>query len=105
MPEPTFPRQVRHCVPARSAPDDWTAFALPVEIFLDFPPGSRVLDVGCGPGVQLAELTRRGCRATGADVSAIALNRARSGGLRVIAAKAEALPLRDGSVDGVLCKV
>jgi len=93
---------VLHCA---ASDDDFSPFTLPTDVFLDFPLGSRVLDLGCGPGVQLAEVNARGCRAMGADVSLCALRRARLAGLRVIAARAEALPFRDRSFDGVLCKV
>ncbi len=36
----------------------------------DLPPGSRVLDVGCGPGRHALELARRGHVVTGIDISA-----------------------------------
>ncbi len=32
-------------------------------------PSDRVVDVGCGNGLYLAELARRGCRALGVDLS------------------------------------
>jgi cyclopropane fatty-acyl-phospholipid synthase-like methyltransferase len=41
-------------------------------------PGSRVLDVPCGSGRHTLELARRGYRATGLDVSAEALDYART---------------------------
>ncbi len=31
-------------------------------------PGSRVLDLGCGPGDLLEQLARRGCRGTGVEI-------------------------------------
>ena len=34
------------------------------------PPGSRILDVGCGAGRHAVELARRGYRVTGVDISA-----------------------------------
>lgn len=40
-------------------------------------PGSRVLDVACGSGRHTLELARRGCRVTGLDVSAEAIEYAR----------------------------
>ncbi len=36
--------------------------------WIDPPSGSRVLDVGCGPGLFPAILERRGCRACGVDL-------------------------------------
>jgi ubiquinone/menaquinone biosynthesis C-methylase UbiE len=42
------------------------------------PPGSRVLDVGCGAGRDMAWLSSRGLRVTGADLSAGMLAPARS---------------------------
>ncbi|MEU5162020.1 class I SAM-dependent methyltransferase [Streptomyces sp. NPDC020875] len=44
----------------------------------DFPAGSRVLDLCCGPGLFLGPLARRGYRVTGVDLSAPMLARART---------------------------
>ncbi len=45
---------------------------------LDFPAGTRVLDLCCGPGLHVVPLARRGCRVTGVDLSAAMLERARA---------------------------
>ena len=44
---------------------------------LDLMPGSRVLDVGCGPGRHAHELARRGIEVVGIDVSATFVDLAR----------------------------
>ncbi|MFG2894569.1 class I SAM-dependent methyltransferase [Streptomyces sp. NPDC048248] len=44
---------------------------------LDFPAGSRVLDLCCGPGLYLMPLARRGYVVTGVDLSPLMLKRAR----------------------------
>jgi SAM-dependent methyltransferase len=85
--------------------EDWSAYILFDFAFTDFPAGSRVVDLGCGEATQLAELARRGYRATGVDVSLPELARARARGLRVVAGAAEAIPLRAACADGVVCKV
>ena len=36
---------------------------------LSLPPGSRILDVGCGTGRHAVELARRGYQITGVDIS------------------------------------
>lgn len=41
------------------------------------PPGSRVLDVGCGDGFLAARLTENGCRPVALDADAAVLGRAR----------------------------
>ncbi|NJQ03098.1 class I SAM-dependent methyltransferase [Streptomyces zingiberis] len=45
---------------------------------LAFPPGSRVLDLCCGPGLFLVPLAARGHDVTGVDLSAAMLGRARA---------------------------
>jgi SAM-dependent methyltransferase len=43
---------------------------------LRLPPGTRVLDLGCGPGTYTIPLARRGAEVTGVDLSAALLDRA-----------------------------
>lgn len=43
---------------------------------LDFPPGSRILDLCCGPGLFLVPLAARGHHVTGVDLSPAMLERA-----------------------------
>lgn len=45
---------------------------------LDLAPGSRVLDVGCGPGRHAHELARRGIEVLGVDISATFVDLARA---------------------------
>jgi SAM-dependent methyltransferase len=89
----------------RTPVDDWNAFTRVDVLFADFAPGSRVVDLGCGKGNQLAALKAAQCLATGFDVDVTALARAREQGLRVVAGAAEVVPLRTACVDGVVCKV
>ena len=76
-------------------------------------PGSLVADVACGPGASAIQaVTEMGCEAIGLDLSPDNVRLARAfaerGGLdgraRFAVADAEALPLEDASVDGVLCE-
>ncbi|MDH2428388.1 class I SAM-dependent methyltransferase [Sphaerisporangium sp. TRM90804] len=57
-------------------------------------PGSRVLDVACGSGRHALGLARRGCRVTGLDVSAEAIEYARA----AAAAERLDLDLRQGDM-------
>ena len=70
-----------------------------------FRPGDRVADVGCGPGASIDFLRRRGLRAFGFEavpgLAAEASARVPEG---VAVARAEALPLPDACLDGVLCE-
>lgn len=76
---------------------DWTGYLLDVDL-TDFPVGARVLDLGCGGGAQLGGLAARGCIPIGADIRLLV----KPG---FVCAAAEALPFRDGTFDGVVCKV
>ncbi|KAB8162014.1 methyltransferase domain-containing protein [Streptomyces sp. 3MP-14] len=44
----------------------------------DHPPGTRVLDLACGPALYAVPLARRGCHVTGVDLSRPMLDRARA---------------------------
>jgi len=68
--------------------------------------GERVLDLGCGEGFFLAELVDRGHRAVGADVAAVALERAarRRPDLKVVHLKeGREWPFEVAAFDAVWC--
>jgi SAM-dependent methyltransferase len=71
------------------------------------PPG-RVLDVACGSGALAARLGEAGWEAWGLEASAHMLGLGRWQGfdrqIVMVRGIAEALPFREGSFDGVLCK-
>lgn len=66
-------------------------------------PGTRVLDVGCGPGRHLAEMRRIGYRATGLDLSPGMLEAARAAipDCALVRADMRRLPFRAASFDVV----
>lgn len=64
----------------------------------DHRPG-RALDVACGTGLSTRALVELGIAAVGVDVVPAMVAVARVGGLPVAVASAEALPVRDASVD------
>jgi SAM-dependent methyltransferase len=67
-------------------------------------PGTRLLDVACGPGFVASRAARRGAAATGLDFSAamIAVAKARDSAIRLDEGDAEALPYDDGAFDAVV---
>lgn len=69
---------------------------------LRVPPGSVVLDVGCGTGDLVRGLRRSGHRPVGIDLSLGMLERARAGGAPLVQADAAALPLPSAAADGVV---
>ena len=72
-----------------------------------FPPGSRLLDVGCGTGTTVEHLIERfGFFAAGVDPSLpmVAQGRARNGLLPLVRAAGESLPFPDAQWDGVLAE-
>ncbi|MGH2683865.1 MAG: class I SAM-dependent methyltransferase [Actinomycetota bacterium] len=71
---------------------------------LELPPGSRILDVGTGPGVAALpamEVLGKGGAVIGVDVSPSMASLARSAGVSVVVAAAIDLPFRDASFDAV----
>jgi arsenite methyltransferase len=76
-------------------------------------PGQLVADVACGPGASSLQFTREtGCNVIGIDISPESLQLARgrveaaglAGRAQFLEGDAEALPLENASVDGVLCE-
>ena len=68
-------------------------------------PGSRVLDVACGPGRVAAAAAARGAVATGVDLAPgmVALARSLHPGIAFREADVEALPFGDGAFDALVC--
>lgn len=74
---------------------------------IDWPPGARVLDIGCGIGSTAAYLRRaHGLEAMGLDLSARLLEEgaARHPGIPLLRGRAEALPVADGVLAGLTCE-
>lgn len=71
---------------------------------LHLPPGSRVLDVGCGSGNYTIPLFDRGFAVEGVDISPQMLSKARAKGPRVTwhQGDARALPFGDAQFDAVV---
>jgi SAM-dependent methyltransferase len=84
---------------------------LPLELTTDLamlerlvtPAGHDVLDIGCGGGALVRDLTDRGARMVGVEISqaqlAPAVARDRGRGARYLVGRAENLPLPESSVD------
>lgn len=70
---------------------------------LRLPAGTRVLEVGCGPGLLLAELEALGWRAEGLEADPWLAGQASAAGHRVHLGRAEELPFPDGTFDVALC--
>lgn len=68
--------------------------------------GRTILDVGCGDGALTRLLAREGAQATGIDIDATQLTRARAAdpvaGASYTEGRGEALPVDDASVDAVV---
>lgn len=67
-------------------------------------PGEKVLEIGCGIGSVVFELSRKGYDITGIDISgeAIEYGRKKYGDIRLDVQAAETLPYEDESFDAVL---
>jgi SAM-dependent methyltransferase len=67
-------------------------------------PSDRILEIGCGIGTVVFELTKQGYDVMGTDISQVAVEygRAKYGNLRLEVQPAEELAFQDGSFDVVL---
>jgi SAM-dependent methyltransferase len=67
--------------------------------------GLAVLDLAAGTGLQNRSLTRRGAQlvAVDPDIGMLRRLRAKSPGVPAVVGRGEAIPLRDGTVDLVVC--
>ena len=82
-------------------PNAWVSEHMRADFNLtDFPPGARVLDIGCGCGKNLSTLVQKGIHATGIDPDPTAVEYCRHLGLAANVGRAEALPADDESLDG-----
>ena len=72
------------------------------EALADLPPGSRILDVGCGHG-KFTQAMTRAHPVVGVDLAVAMLQRARAEGLEVYQADATALPFDDDQFDAIVC--
>ena len=88
-----------------AAPLEWTDFIVHGFDYCRFPLGSRVLDVGCGAGEQLASLRRAGIEAVGVEPSRELVESLIAAGFDARRGFAEQLPVEDRSFDGLICKV
>lgn len=84
--------------------NEWAGYHLDNFKFA-FPPGARILDVGCGFGKQMEEVVSQGCQVFGLDIDPASLESCKERGLTVFKAMAERLPLENESFDGVICQV
>lgn len=72
----------------------------------EFCRGQRVLEVACGPGVGLGYLGQQAGEIVGGDLTDRLLRQAQrtvQGAIRLVRLQAEALPLRTGSRDVIVC--
>ncbi len=77
---------------------------------VDARPGDRILDVGCGRGIEVLKMSEAGALVVGIDPSAFMLDRARElarnngHNTSLIRAIGESIPIVPHSVDKILCK-
>ena len=100
-------------IPDKTNPDTDFVFARMTQATfrtVDARRGERILDVGCGRGLDLASQRETGAVLYGSDASRVMINRSadtfrdRGIALRLTHASAERLPFSDGSFDKVYCK-
>jgi ubiquinone/menaquinone biosynthesis C-methylase UbiE len=84
---------------------EWLGYINEEFAFDDFPAGARILDIGFGRGDQMRRVKARGCVGVGLEIDPELARNGRQSGLSVCRARAEQLPVRTSTMDGVVCKV
>jgi len=74
-------------------------------LLTDLTAGQSVLDVGCGTGDLMKELAQGGCSVSGVEIDRSLVASCQAAGLQVREGCAERLPMRDESVDAIVCSV
>ncbi len=96
-------------VHAAKAARNWSRMRVPSRFLRRFaaalPPGGRVLDYGCGIGVEMAWLRKQGFLVEGVEgaLEFVLAARKRCPGAEVLHARFESVPLSPGRCDGVWC--
>ena len=67
-----------------------------------WPKGSKILDVGCGPGFSIDVLQKRGYDVVGIDISPKMIRIAKDKGFNVVQSDATKMPFDDESFDGLV---
>lgn len=89
---------------------DWRRIRRPSQLLRRFaaalPPRARVLDYGCGIGLELAWLRRHGFQVEGVDGTPAFIEEARrrNPGVQLISARFETWPMPAGRYDGIWCQ-
>jgi len=83
----------------------WSAYLDPAPEISRYPVGGIVVDIGCGAGEQLSALGAAGYQAIGLEPVVKTAREAKTLGHPIVVARAEQLPFRTGSCQGILCKV
>lgn len=96
----TYDRIVESYERSNSAPAP-EFLALRAGFVAALPPAGRVLDLGCGPGRDLAHFVGAGLRAVGVDASVGMVRRASGRGLPAVVGDLRRPPAGEGVLDGI----
>jgi SAM-dependent methyltransferase len=85
--------------------ESWAGFVLNGYDSADFAVGGRILEIGFGAGKELMQLAARGCYPIGVELNRELAKNVIADKIPAVIARAEQLPFRTNSFDGVISKV